>query len=594
MMIQLFKPFIYFFANLKIKQKLLLTYFVLIIIPLYILTHVTYIKVSEIVQSQTLISAGQLQDQADTTLEDKIDKVKYVMDVISLDGKINEILRRDMNSYSVPDQLRDFNDLSNMLTNLRSKSDDYSIKLYVRDGLIYSEDGANLFSMDSVKNSTWYHLLNSSDSGILWCPPSYLPKNENCFSAVRIIWNHVSLTEKAGLLRIDIPTNKIQSLLKKANITKTGIVFIQSKDDILISSSDGPNDRMWLPDSKTFGSIKNDTWTLETFSSKKVFIRYKSLGPTGWKLVSVIPLKEVLSSSNQLRNMMILLMLVVGSLAYLLAFFIANASIKKISQLLRKMKKVQTGDLNVIISNYNKDEIGELAENFNYMIHKINDLYEEQFKSGQAVKAAELKALQAQINPHFLYNSLDLINCIALNHKIPDISLMVQSLTRFYKLSLNKGRDLVSIKDEIEHVKVYTQIQNLRFENRISLGFDIPEELYHYQIIKIILQPLVENAILHGIFEKGYENGNIKISGFLDNSGTVVMRVQDDGVGMYEEKIQNIFKQDDSEQLHGYGVKNINDRIKLFFGEKYGLSYQSEPGKGTTVEVRFPAVKWES
>ncbi len=577
--------------NLKIKQKLLLSYFVLIIIPLCILTYVTYIMVSETVRNQMLHSAGQLQDEVKFELENRFEKVKYVMDVISMDKEINKILRRNTDNYPISDQMKDYYDLSDSLENIHNKSDNFSIKMYVRDGLVYSDERVKLFNVNSIVDSIWYTRLNSGNTNILWCPPSYLSETENSISAARIIWNHTSLTEKAGILKIDLPTDQIKNILCKANITKNGEVYIQNEEEILILYSDNPVIPGNILNTDIINRVNENSWSLQNVNSKKVYIQYQNLALTGWKLVSVIPSEDVLQSSNQLRDMMLFLMLLVGMIAYTLAYFISNAHIKRIDQILGKMKQVQKGNLNVSVLNCGNDEIGELAKNFNYMIDKINDLYEEQFKSGIAVKNAELKALQAQINPHFLYNSLDLINCIALNYKIPEINSMVQSLTKFYKLSLNKGRDLVSIKDEIEHVIVYTRIQNIRFDDKICLEINIPAELYSYQTLKIILQPLVENAIMHGIFEKEDKIGTIHITGFQESSETIIIRIQDDGVGMSEEKIKAMFLQDDSKSIHGYGVKNINDRIKLCFGDQYGLLFQSEPGKGTTVEIRFPAIK---
>ena len=226
------------------------------------------------------------------------------------------------------------------------------------------------------------------------------------------------------------------------------------------------------------------------------------------------------------------------------------------------------------------------------MIKKIIELIDEQYRSGQQVKQAELKALQAQINPHFLYNTLDLIKWKSIEHEVPDIESIVYALAKFYKLSLNKGKDIVSIEDEIAHVKVYVEIQNQRFENGISLQVDVDRKLFNYSILKIILQPIVENSILHGILEKDSRCGTIKITGSLNN-GIITFFVEDDGVGMSEEKVRQLFLDGYSNQNNGYGVRNINDRIKLHYGSQYGISFKSILGQGTMVKITIPAVPIE-
>jgi two-component system sensor histidine kinase YesM len=256
------------------------------------------------------------------------------------------------------------------------------------------------------------------------------------------------------------------------------------------------------------------------------------------------------------------------------------------------MRKAEKGDLELISVRPGKDEIGELMESFNFMIQRIKILIEEQYKSGQEIKSAELKALQAQINPHFLYNTLDLINWTAIKYNVPEISSTVKSLSRFYKLSLSKGRDTVPISDELEHVKLYTDIQNRRFENKIILDIQVEDRILGYNVPKIILQPIVENSILHGILEKDDKAGRITITGALQQD-TIILKVSDDGVGMDEEAINDILNAK-TDEIYGYGVWNINNRLRLYYGEEAGLLIRSEIGKGTEAEIRIPAVADES
>ena len=236
------------------------------------------------------------------------------------------------------------------------------------------------------------------------------------------------------------------------------------------------------------------------------------------------------------------------------------------------------------------DELGELINNYNYMISKMSKLVSDQYKYGKAVKNAELKALQSQINPHFLYNTLDMINWMSYKNMNSEISTAVKSLAKFYKLSLNKGNDLTYIGDELDHVSLYVKIQNMRYRNRISLEINISEEINNYLIPKITLQPIVENSISHGILAKGNVNGKITISGDILND-EIYLNVYDDGIGIEKEKLPLLLSSEEIETNgSGYGLKNINQRLTLLYGESYGLSFNSTYGYGTTVTIKLPLI----
>ncbi|HBA51308.1 MAG TPA: two-component sensor histidine kinase, partial [Lachnospiraceae bacterium] len=200
---------------------------------------------------------------------------------------------------------------------------------------------------------------------------------------------------------------------------------------------------------------------------------------------------------------------------------------------------------------------------------------------------------QAQINPHFLYNSLDLINCTAISRNVPEISRMVNALGQFYRLSLSNGREVISLSEELRHARLYVEIQNLRFENRVTAEWDTDTSVDSCQIIKIVLQPLIENAILHGIFEKPSKRGLLKVK-VRRLANDIRITVEDDGIGMDEATVlANFYGTASAERpaaSGGYGIRNIQERLVLAYGAPYGLSCVSRPGEGTVVTVDIPAI----
>jgi len=584
-----------FINNLNFRTKLMFTYFIFIIIPLGLLTFISYGQVSKTIEGLVLYSAKQNFGQTFSFINYKVGKIIDTSDIISVDRNLTDILTKPLSDYSYSQQIRDAQDLSTLyLTPYQNDEDIYRVRLYVRDELIYAKENVNLFGMSEIKDSQWYKLLVSRKEKLLWCP-SYYFKSESSdvpvVSAARMIRDPNNYNSIIGVFRIDMDEQDLRDIVKKANITQKGVAYLQNTEGAVITSSDYDAMKKYEVD-PAFSielSKKENAWQETTLKGSRLLVGSRKVQGTDWMLVSIIPYEEILSTGNTIRKQMLVLLFVLATAAYIIAYYISGSNTKRISQLIRKMRKAQKGDLELIKVSPSRDEIGELMENFNFMIQKIEVLIKEQYKSGQEIKSAELKALQAQINPHFLYNTLDLINWTAIRNKVPEISSLVQSLSRFYKLSLNKGRDIVPISDEIKHVGLYVDIQNRRFENRIALHVNIDREVLGYYILKTILQPIVENSIMHGILEKEDKSGNINITGTAA-AGSVILKVHDDGIGMDKETIDDILNSSPDEN-HGYGVMNINNRLRLYYGQEYGLAFRSEPGLGTEVEIRIPVVK---
>ncbi|GHU06441.1 hypothetical protein FACS1894147_13170 [Spirochaetia bacterium] len=283
----------------------------------------------------------------------------------------------------------------------------------------------------------------------------------------------------------------------------------------------------------------------------------------------------------------------VSTLVFSLCAFFFTASItKRINSLISGMRKMQTGNLNVTIIPRGRDEIAELMADFNYMTKRIGILLEENAKQIDISRRNELMALQSQINPHFLYNSLDLINWTAVNRNIPEIYETVQALSKFYKLSLGQGKNIVSLHDEIQHICAYMDIQRRRFDNAIVFINTVPESLFDFAIVKLTLQPLVENAIIHGIMKKPVRKGKITITA-KEDCKAITLQIHDDGMGFDKEKLQRILQSSFSPE-NGYGLSNVNARIKLYFGKPYGLNIESVAGEHTKVTVTLPHIRYNA
>lgn len=588
------------FKNLAIRTKLLLSYFILIFIPLGILAAISYVSVSNVLESQIRRSSSQSFDQAYNFLNFQVKSMINSSDIVYFNTDVQAVLTKSRASYEndLVQQNIDVIHLDEFFNGFKNAEVIYRVAIYVPGWMTYSEQNVNFINMDTFMSSAVYQKLMLSKNKVYWLPPesirndiSYLSP-VSAISLLRKIRNSDRINDFIGIIKVSVLESNIKDIIIKASTTQEGVVYLQNSENAIISCSSNENLKNLELESNNITSLagKAISWETVTIGLNRFAITSKVVENTDWTMISAIPYSEILAQGNKIRNLLLILLLVIGVIAYGLATIISTSTVKRIKLLMKNMEKVQQGELDFNISSESNDEIGKLINSFNYMVTRIKMLIAEQYQSGKEIKNAELKALQAQINPHFLYNTLDLINWKAIDNDVPEIALIAHSLAKFYKLSLNKGREFVSIEDEVDHIKNYVRIQNMRLDNRINLVVNIDPFIRQYRILKIILQPIVENSILHGILEnRNKQEGVITISSHLENN-TLVLIVEDNGIGMTMEKAQEILTTDSIADTHGYGVQNVNQRIKLYYGQQYGLSYWSSPGEGTKVEITIPVI----
>ena len=280
------------------------------------------------------------------------------------------------------------------------------------------------------------------------------------------------------------------------------------------------------------------------------------------------------------------------------ATVIFSASITRpISTLSKLMKKAQTGDMTVRFVNHYKGEIGQLGDSFNAMVEKINELLGVVYKEQKNKREAELKILHEQIKPHFLYNTLDTIQWKAKQYHAQDIVDLVLALSGFFRISLSQGKEFITLEQEVLMVKNYLDIQKVRYEDLFEYKTEIEEGLGNYMVLKICLQPLVENALYHGIKESDQDRGTIWIRAFSESEDSIILKVEDDGAGMSQERIDQLNSwlklKERGEEVKAYGTLNVNDRIKIAYGDEYGLHYEKRTGGGTVAVVRLKRLQKE-
>ena len=581
--------------NMKLFQKFVLTYCILLIIPILIISSYAYAKLSNIITDNFLNSASESFEQSLDYMNYTVYKIFDTSNTIVVNSTVTDILIRDVETYALTDQIYDFSKLQSYLCSFENNLDIKKINLYINDGFIYSSENVNFFKASSLEKTKAEDCILRTNARFIWGPMWYLNEstvNDTLF-LLKSIKNPDDLSEDIGFLRIDFRKSIIQDIIDKINPLDDVFSFVINSDNKIIASSRDlkdlyDNSSIDLELIKSAAQFSNQ---LTTFDDGKFYLQSAAIDKTDWYMVNVLPKSSILSTIKTQRNYLFIIVILTIIMAIILADYLVKVINKRLFQVIDGMRQVPNGHLNNYIENDSSDEVGELIDNYNYMISKMSVLIDEQYKLGKEVKNAELKALQSQINPHFLYNTLDMINWMAQKNMNKEISIAVKNLAKFYKLSLNKGKDIVTIKDEVEHSKLYVNLQNMRYDNRITLITKLDESLMNCSIPKITFQPIIENSINHGILGRGMENGSILISGYISQNNLII-QISDDGIGIEKEVLPLILKENNLQTKgSGYGLKNINQRIKLLYGESYGLSFTSNYGFGTTVEITLPVIR---
>jgi two-component system, sensor histidine kinase YesM len=420
--------------------------------------------------------------------------------------------------------------------------------------------------------------------------------------------NNFQKTSSAGLLRINVDENYFYNLISSKDWEKR--FYLVSLAGNIVSSNDrsvlGKNAKEVAFMAKAFLGDEGLYDTNQDNQKYKVIYSTFStdnMGLEKWKVISVIPLDNIYKSVNEARNFGIFICVLCFIILTTVVFLFSHGITERIRKLVEKTHRVSEGNYDEIVDITGKDEVAELGLSFNKMLTNLNQLINEVYESRINMqqyeikkKEAELNALQNQINPHFLYNTLDAIRMHAIISDNNNLGDMLISLSALLRYSINRGKEIVRIKDEINYVENYISILNMRYDDSIILNINISEEIIQCKILKLILQPLVENAFNHGLKTKKKDRV-IDITGELKD-GVISLNVEDNGVGMTEENVEALNKElmeiENKENIKAsIGLNNVNGRIKLYFGKEYGIKIYSQIGTGTRVSLILPMYKEE-
>lgn len=585
--------------KLSMHKRMMLYFSVPLILVQILLCFLCYPQVVRHYREKTDYSMEQSVSQAISFTESYLRNMTYLANMVEDNGVIQNTLSADGFGEERPymEQWLEYYELNKEFNSYEISNSVYRFCLYVPDEVMYAGNQYYFDGVSRLKERSDYvdlrYALNRGEDYVAISRERDGVDQQDTSQMVTLYHRIASKKEKEeelGICSISVSAKYFQDIMKNANITSEGLVYLMSENGRMITSSNSSI----LQKMQKKGILLN--YGAELFMEKRkegqkeYYITRQNVDGASWQMILIIPENEY---EDQYRFLWLSAALMLGSMIaviVLMSYLLSGYYVGRLKKLNVEMTGLESGTLNANLPiTTEEDEIEEIYHNFNGMVQEVQRLMQEHYQLGKEVKMAEVRALQAQINPHFLYNTLDLINWISMDYGAEEIGTLTWNLARFYRLSLNHGKSLISIGEEVEHVEVYVNIENYHFDNAISLEVDVPEELKSYACLNIILQPFVENAIVHGIAEKpDIESCEIRICARREEQD-IVFSVQDDGPGVDVKEMQKETQQDIRTAQHGYGVRNINFRLKLCFGEKYGVTYL-ESEKGTHVEIKIPVM----
>lgn len=460
--------------------------------------------------------------------------------------------------------------------------------LRVRNNLDVTREAWFSYTLDRTENQHFFlpqvqQIFESSSDQYRWVIPM-----------TRVVEITKGTDTVQGILLIHLNYTGLKLLLDGVTLGNEGYIYlIDGNGEIIYHPRAQLIDSGLEHENNRAVSEYRDGIYQETFQGEERVITVKSVGYTGWKLIGVAPRQTVSLNSLKTQLLVVFVAAFILFLMSLVNSYISSRITTPIRKLELSVNEIEKGNLNAKVDAEGSYEIRHLGQSVQNMAKQIQVLMADIVSEHEKKRKQEFDTLQSQINPHFLYNTLDIIVWMIENEQKAEAVKVVTALARFFRISLSKGKSIITVHDELEHVRNYLMIQHMRFKNKFSYYIDAADDCLELASLKLMLQPLVENAIYHGMeFMDG--DGEITLKVWKEGED-LYFTVRDNGLGMTREQVESLFSDSilvTSKKGSGIGVKNVNERIKLYFGEEYGLRIDSEPDEGTEITIHLPAVPY--
>ncbi len=588
------------YMDLKISSKIVFIYLILMIFSVTV-SSLIYEKIYDDITSKKV---SELSVQTLYTIKSNINSMIQNINnnsrIIISNKDIQAILKNSNNRNGIDVQIDMYGYLSSMIDSMNNVS---SIYIYDNFGNKYYIDkqSRKSFKLNKVESANWYKAaINEKGYYILRLnagEKADLNPNENYVSFIRVI-NDMESQKPIGTLIININESNFVNCYKDI-ISKNGtnILLMDENNDFIVNPKD-VSDFNQINELIRKELIKSDVEEeknsiIEKIKGEEYIFSSLKIEEYNWTIVSKIPFKELSKESSTVYLMAFVFTIINGILLFIGAISISRLITKPIKKLLKSMKGIENGEFKKVNIEVGNDEIGKLRDGYNIMVYEIEKLINRIIEEQKVKRKAELSVLQAQVKPHFLYNTLDAMGYLALSGKCDEVYDALEALGEYYRTSLSKGREVITVGEEIEIVKNYFLLQKLRYGDIFTDTYEIDERVLNFKILKLVLQPIAENALYHGIKPKG-EHGIIKLTVELIEN-LINISIEDDGVGMTEEELDKVVSDKIDNNNLSFGLRGTIERLRIFYGTSDVYEIKSRKRYGTKVNITIPIEEgWEN
>ncbi|WP_197479976.1 cache domain-containing sensor histidine kinase [Paenibacillus swuensis] len=507
-------------------------------------------------------------------------------------------LHKDYEAYQ---HLQDFIHLVDYINSFSEYPDIARIRIFIDPQLPFSNENIHFFSLNRLQHQPWYDEVVRKNGDILW--KSAYPQTTadtlttDVITAARIIRDPLDYDNIVGVLMVDLNQQTLQDSISHLQDDMGGTTYVLNEEGAIIGDKDlrRLGQQRMDKEFKEETAGKNEGFFKKEINNQDYYVQFAKITGTGWTIVSEVPVSGINAESRNLTRTSAIIVMAATFIVFLLLIvlslgLIAESISRRVKDLIRIIRRDGVERLNDRI-RFGFRDFRLLEQNILELVQTTNTMAEETYRSRIQEREAQLKALQAQINPHFLYNTLETINWMAIRSGSKDISAMIKALTTYFRLTLNKGKDFVSIRDEVKLSVAYLDIQRSRFENAFEFQLEVEEGAEAMLIPKLTLQPIIENALMHGIRKRRDPSpGWIKLAIRHGSDGDLFITIADNGPGIPSDvqwRLMPTPQPSGDEEAGGYGLFNVHERIRLYCGEPYGLSVQSELGEGTAITLHM-------
>lgn len=572
-----------------LQTRLLGVSCLLIVLPLLVTSILLYRASCDAVFQAEQAALRSSLEEGSRLLHNELSAAYNTVSTVSEHLEIQNIQARGMSgNYPLEEQLSDFQYVEDFFTMLGQYPSIYRVRMTVPEGLIYSNSSLFVLPAGSFlqKGSQAESLAGQPFAFFRSTVRSQVfgQGDTEVISCVKPIQSIDNYQETIGFAIADIRLSTFQDILENTALTADTACLLLDADGNVIASRGG-EEKVWESIRKLLQEQGTPEDIDKAIGNSHIYA-YRQDSTYGWKLLYLRPTAPIVAENTRSFFLIGALLLFLSFITLLLGNRLYRSLIFRMKNVVSTMHLVESGRLDIYLPQEQRDEIGEIEESYNHMITKLRTSLEESKRLTDQLNAAEMDALMARIDPHFLYNTLNTLSWTAMDYNAHDISRMLMALAKYYKVCLQNNRPEFTVAEEVLHAQLYVEIHNMRYQKPIHFTWKVPGALAEKMIPNMVIQPIIENAVIHGILEKPEKTGDIVLE-VRQEGERLVISVQDDGVGVDPQKMEAAMREGRGART-SYGLHNIYERLRLKYGETFSFRFESSPGAGTVVTVSIP------